>query len=150
MESSLERGDKAVDQQREFDVKWTANSMYSASLDTVSLTYPHPISFSYTLARLSTSIYPYLSPPSAFSLLDFRVPSHALSRRPVLDPHSAHRPHLLHGNGSATPHLISPVNAIILSDLSGIRQPLDNHGCSRFLARHDGTSRSSQEGTRGN
>ncbi|KAJ3477354.1 hypothetical protein NLI96_g10518 [Meripilus lineatus] len=34
MESSLERGDKAVDQQREFDVKWTANSMYSASLDT--------------------------------------------------------------------------------------------------------------------
>ena len=31
-----EAGDK-LDEQRDFDIRWTANSMYSASLDTVRL-----------------------------------------------------------------------------------------------------------------
>ncbi|OCH88011.1 cytochrome P450 [Obba rivulosa] len=41
LEDLQERGDKALDAQRDFDIRWTANSMYSASIDTTITTVSH-------------------------------------------------------------------------------------------------------------
>ena len=44
-DASLETKDGKVDEQRDADIKWTANSLYAASIDTVSrslLPFPLP------------------------------------------------------------------------------------------------------------
>ncbi|EMD36507.1 hypothetical protein CERSUDRAFT_115561 [Gelatoporia subvermispora B] len=41
LEDVQERGDKALEAQMDFDIRWTANSMYSASIDTTITTVSH-------------------------------------------------------------------------------------------------------------
>ena len=38
-DAALENKDQSVDNQRDFDIRWTANSMFSASMDTVRRAY---------------------------------------------------------------------------------------------------------------
>ena len=46
-DASLETKDGKVDEQRDADIKWTANSLYAASIDTVSgLPFPRLLFFS--------------------------------------------------------------------------------------------------------
>ena len=53
-DASLETKDGKVDEQRDADIKWTANSLYAASIDTVSPFSPSAASLESSLLFLGT------------------------------------------------------------------------------------------------